>query len=85
MTAKTVAFKKPAKQADNWVETRKKNKASEPQEPAPTKRVTVDIPAELHRRVKMQCAMRGVNMTEVMRDLLDREFPATNTVETLPV
>lgn len=85
MTAKTVAFKKPAKQADDWVDTRNENKVSGSQETAPTKRVTVDIPAELHTRVKMQCAMRGVNMTEVMRDLLDREFPATSTVETLPV
>lgn len=84
MTAKSFAFKRPAKQVDNWVDTRNENKNLRPQEPVPTKRVTVDIPAELHRRVKTQCAMREVNMTEVIRDLLEREFPE-NRVDTLAV
>ncbi len=31
----------------------------------------------LHRRVKMQCAARGQKMADVMRDLLERAFPAS--------
>ena len=38
-------------------------------------RFTIDVPESLHRRVKMQCAARGQKMADVMRDLLEREFP----------
>ncbi|WP_407052109.1 plasmid partition protein ParG [Methyloraptor flagellatus] len=39
------------------------------------KRFTIDVPETLHRRVKAQCAGRGVKMADVIRDLLEREFP----------
>jgi hypothetical protein len=39
------------------------------------KRLTIDIPADLHRRVKRECADRGVKMADVVRDLLLAEFP----------
>ena len=38
-------------------------------------RFTIDVPESLHRRVKMQCAGRGQKMADMMRDLLEREFP----------
>lgn len=38
-------------------------------------RFTIDVPESLHRRVKMQCAGRGKKMADVMRELLEREFP----------
>jgi hypothetical protein len=41
----------------------------------PTKRFTVDVPLSLHRRVKSQCALRSVRMTDMLRELLEREFP----------
>jgi hypothetical protein len=37
-------------------------------------RFTCEIPNELHRQLKIQCAMQGTNMTDVMRVLLEREF-----------
>lgn len=40
-------------------------------------RFTIDVPESLHRRVKMQCAARGQKMADVMRGLLEREFPAS--------
>lgn len=40
-------------------------------------RFTIDVPESLHRRVKMQCAARGQKMADVMRDLLEHEFPAS--------
>ena len=38
-------------------------------------RFTIDVPESLHRRVKMQCAGRGQKMADMMRELLEREFP----------
>ena len=41
----------------------------------PMKRLTLDIPEELHRRVKAGCATRGEKIAEVVRRYLDAEFP----------
>ncbi len=41
-----------------------------------TKRLTIDVPASLHKRVKSQCALENLVMADVMRELLDRRFPA---------
>jgi hypothetical protein len=57
------------KQADQWVTDKK------PKTDAVMKRFTIDVPADLHMRIKAQCAMRGTNMTDVLRELLGREFP----------
>lgn len=40
----------------------------------PTKRLTIDIPLSLHQRVKSQCALKGENMADVVRELLEKEF-----------
>ena len=40
-----------------------------------TKRLTCDVPASLHRRIKTQCAAKGVKMSEALRELLERHFP----------
>lgn len=42
----------------------------------PMKRFTIDVAESLHKRIKAQCAMRGVKMADVIRDMLEREFPA---------
>jgi hypothetical protein len=36
---------------------------------------TIDVPFDLHQRVKVECARRGVQMCHVIRDTLEREFP----------
>ena len=59
----------PAASADTWV--RDRTGAVD----APQKRLTIDIPASLHARVKAGCAHRGTNMKKVVLDLLDQEFP----------
>ena len=38
-------------------------------------RMTIDVSESLHRRVKGQCAARGVRMVDVVRDFFEREFP----------
>jgi hypothetical protein len=41
----------------------------------PMKRFTIDVPVELHTRVKIACAQRGAKMADTLRELLEREFP----------
>lgn len=53
-------------------------KAAPAPAPEPKERVarlTIDVPESLHRRLKMQCAARGLKMADVMRELIEREFP----------
>jgi predicted DNA binding CopG/RHH family protein len=88
--SKTVAFKSPARAAtvpaaaDDWVAKRNaersigREEGSAPLAPIASelmKRFTIDVSEPLHKRIKAQCAMRGVKMADVIRDLLEREFP----------
>lgn len=41
-----------------------------------TKRLNVEIPAELHTRVKARCAMEGREIRTVVTELLEQRFPA---------
>ena len=38
------------------------------------KRFTIDVPEELHRRIKRSCADRGTKMADEIRDLLTKHF-----------
>lgn len=63
---------KPAPvEADQWVESRTPL-AAEPE--APSKRLTIDIPADLHRRIKSQCALRGTKIADEVRELLLQKY-----------
>jgi hypothetical protein len=67
----TIGSKPTSKSApgspDDWV-------ADRPGPDEPMKRLTIDIPASLHQRVKSQCALRGEKMADVVRDLLEKRF-----------
>ncbi|MDX2119008.1 MAG: hypothetical protein SFY96_12575 [Planctomycetota bacterium] len=52
---------------DQWV-------AGKPQA-EPTKRLTIDVPLSLHRRMKTRCVLDDVIMADVIRDLLMQRFP----------
>jgi hypothetical protein len=41
----------------------------------PMKRLTIDVPIDLHIRLKTGCAMRGEKIADVVRTLIEREFP----------
>jgi ParG len=41
----------------------------------PMKRLTIDVPIDLHIRLKTGCAMRGEKIADVIRTLIEREFP----------
>lgn len=43
--------------------------------PERMKRLTIDVPPSLHTRIKSQCALRGANMADEIRALLERHFP----------
>lgn len=61
-TAKTI-------EPDQWVENRVTEK---------TKRLTFDISDSLHRRIKSQCAIKGVKMADEIRELLEKNFQNIN-------
>jgi hypothetical protein len=56
--------------ADAWVKDRAVPEAER------QKRLTFDIPQSLHARIKSQCAMQGLVMADVLRDLLNTHFPS---------
>lgn len=58
-----------AQVADKWVEGRKPKLLD-----ASTKRLTFDIPEEMHRRLKTACAARGEQMTDLLRRIIEREL-----------
>jgi hypothetical protein len=79
--SKTVKFKamsRPAPtNADEWVQSARPPDR-EPAAPAvPMKRFTIDVPVSLHTRIKTDCARRGTKMADLLRELLEREFPKT--------
>lgn len=39
------------------------------------KRFTLDVPVSLHKRIKKACADREKPMADVLREILEREFP----------
>jgi hypothetical protein len=76
MTKKVTIGTKPraARQAvtpDEWVATGTTKPISAREE---TMRFTIDIPVELHARIKSQCALRRVKMREEILALLERHF-----------
>ena len=38
------------------------------------KRLTIDIPESLHRKIKVACAKRGVTMATEVRRMLEKRF-----------
>lgn len=40
----------------------------------PTTRFTIDIPSDLHKRIKSFCALKGVKMKEEIQTLLENHF-----------
>jgi len=86
---KTVAFKPLPKPSspDEWVRgaaVREEEAAAEAKaepkterKPGLDKRFSMLMPTELHSRVKMECARRGLIIADVIREFLEREFPAS--------
>ena len=68
MAEKQVAITSPARaaqQAESWVQDKPAGE--------PVKRLTIELPAQLHAQVKAACALRGVKMKDLVRTLLEQE------------
>lgn len=64
-----------ATNVDAWVENR------EGTEQEPVKRLTIEIPLSLHRRMKSHCAQENLAMAVEVRRLLEQRFPAPQDTE----
>ena len=74
---KTVAFNRPRMaDVDRWVGDVGVAPEQAPQKPVRMKRFTIDVPADLHRRIKTECAGEGLKMADVLREMLETRFPA---------
>lgn len=69
----------PPVNVDAWVENRPFEEAK-PREPM--KRLTVDVPLSLHKRIKSQCAMENLVMADEIRLLLENRFPEKKPILT---
>lgn len=57
--------------ADSWVQNREiESKES-------MKRLTIDVPVSLHKRIKSSCALQDLVMADVIRDMLEQRFPVS--------
>lgn len=63
--------------AEDWIQEReekapppKLREVEQPDAPA-TKRLTIDIPADLHRTLKMKAAAEGVKMADLVRKWIE--------------
>jgi hypothetical protein len=65
----TMTARPQAQVADKWVEGRRTKTVD-----ISTKRLTFDISEDLHRRLKVECAARGEQMTEFLRRIIEREL-----------
>jgi hypothetical protein len=45
------------------------------QKPVVTRRLNLNIPANLHARIKAQCAIEGRDMTEALIEMLEARYP----------
>jgi hypothetical protein len=47
--------------------------------PVPQKRLTLDLPAELHTAFKVRCALEGTTIQDKVRVLIERELAMDRT------
>jgi hypothetical protein len=78
MTKKVAFGAKPqgrkAMTPDDWVAGKGKDDGEKGN--VETTRFTIDIPTNLHARIKSQCALRRVKMRDEIQALLEKHFPA---------
>ena len=43
--------------------------------PEPTRRLTLDVPLNLHLRMKLKCVEDDITIADVVRGLLEKKFP----------
>lgn len=70
MSKKTVALTMTAREpaAEQWVAN------ATPMPGTPVTRLSIELPSDLHARIKADCALRRRKMVDVFRELIEREF-----------
>ena len=79
MSRKSVALRRPQRpaDADAWItQVREEAAVRSPAEKKPTVRFTLDVDVDLHTRMKIDCVRQSKKMSDVLRVILEREFPA---------
>ncbi|TWU49462.1 plasmid partition protein ParG [Rubripirellula reticaptiva] len=59
-------------EVDKWVETRGSTVAEKPA--VKPKRLTIDIDPTLHTDLKVSCAIRGIQIADLVRTLIERDL-----------
>ena len=62
--------------AEDWIKTPDRTPDRNQDASAFTARLTIDVTPELRARIKITAFGRGLTVTDMLRDLLAREFPA---------
>jgi len=70
-------FASRPRDAESWIRATEAQPDAKAAASAFTARLTIDITAELRGRIKVAAFRRGVTVADMLRDLLAREFPAT--------
>ena len=61
---------KNEKAKKDWIQGKEKEAKAEPKSTAKNKRLTIDIPEDLHNKFKIDCIKKGLNMAEVIKRLI---------------
>jgi hypothetical protein len=70
MKAQPKVSLKPRRTAEEWAEG-----VSRPEKPtSDVKRVTVDLPIEVHQRLKIKCVMERVNIADMVRQWIEEKL-----------
>ncbi|HWD29181.1 MAG TPA: hypothetical protein VG387_18545 [Rhizomicrobium sp.] len=67
---------------DGWVRAPEPSSAAFGAADLFTARLTIDVTPELRARIKIAAFQRGQTVADMLRDLLAREFPATDGGQT---
>lgn len=67
--------------ADQWVRAAEQPIASPPPPNPYTARLTIDITPELRRRLKLAALQQGMTVADMLRALLEREYPRAGSRE----
>ena len=72
----TLNVKAPARLAEDWINQGTAASGSEPSSKAQvyTARLTLDITADLRKRIKLAALSGGTTVANLLRELLEREF-----------
>lgn len=68
-------FAKRPSNPDDWVRTPGADRAASQTQNEFTARLTVDVTPELRGRIKIAAFRRGLTAADILRTLLEREFP----------